>query len=462
MDFQLATGRMPVAAETRQPRRGEPAFSADEIAALVDHVTSFGGGGPQIPRVAPGSLTAGRDLFAANCAPCHSATGSGAPLTDGWIAPPLYDATPVQVAEAIRVGPGLMPVFPSQVLTDQQVNDLVTYVQQLRGQRPDRGGNPLGRLGPGRGHRRLDRHPGPARRGGPLARQEGRRMSRRPPVAPAPPGVNRRIVLSFLASAAGAVGFAVVYGLGGQTQWEGVPGGGVRRAGDRPGDLGTPAGAGRRVRRGTRGPHPAPAEQTLTAAALTAPDAPIRRRGLVATLGLALTALGVAALVPLRSLLPWDRTRPAQARRDTPWGPGVRLLGGGGQPLRPEDVPAGTVVAVFPEGGVDAGDAPAFAVRLRPERFTRPPSAGHLDGLVVYSLLCTHAGCPVRLYLKGAGRILCPCHQSSFDLFADAAPVAGPAARSLPGLPVEVDPDGHLRATADFTAPPGAGFWSRP
>ncbi|WP_416906026.1 Rieske 2Fe-2S domain-containing protein [Micromonospora echinospora] len=288
-------------------------------------------------------------------------------------------------------------------------------------------------------------------------------MSRRPPVAPAPPGVNRRIVLSFLASAAGAVGFAVVYGLGGQTQWEGVclavAFAGLATGLAIWGRRLVPVGGYVEEHEGLT---PPPAEQTLTAAALTAPDAPIRRRGLVATLGLALTALGVAALVPLRSLLPWDRTRPAQARRDTPWGPGVRLLGGGGQPLRPEDVPAGTVVAVFPEGGVDAGDAPAFAVRLRPERFTRPPSAGHLDGLVVYSLLCTHAGCPVRLYLKGAGRILCPCHQSSFDLFADAAPVAGPAARSLPGLPVEVDPDGHLRATADFTAPPGAGFWSRP
>ncbi|MEV0325886.1 Rieske 2Fe-2S domain-containing protein [Micromonospora echinospora] len=288
-------------------------------------------------------------------------------------------------------------------------------------------------------------------------------MSRRPPVAPTPPGVNRRIILSFLTSAAGAVGFTVVYGLGGQTQWEGVCLA-VAFAG-----LATGLAIwGRRLAptggyvEEHEGFTPPPVEQTLTAAALTAPDSPIRRRGLVATLGLALTALGVAALFPLRSLLPWDRTRPVQARRDTPWGPGVRLLTGGGQPLRPEDVPAGTVVGVFPEGGVDAGDAPAFAVRLRPERFTRPPSAGHLDGLVVYSLLCTHAGCPVRLYLKGTGRILCPCHQSSFDLFADAAPVAGPAARSLPGLPVEVDPDGHLRATGDFTAPPGAGFWNRP
>ncbi|MFI7427687.1 c-type cytochrome [Micromonospora sp. NPDC049836] len=148
VDFQVGTGRMPIPREMQQPRRGEPVFSADEIAALVGHVTSFGGGGPQIPRVGGGSLSSGRELFAANCAPCHGGTGAGAPLTNGWIAPPLYEATPVQVAEAIRVGPGLMPVFPSQVLTDQQVDDLAGYVQRLRSERLDRGGNPLGRLGP--------------------------------------------------------------------------------------------------------------------------------------------------------------------------------------------------------------------------------------------------------------------------------------------------------------------------
>lgn len=148
VDFQLSTGRMPIPGEVPQPRHGEPVFSADEIAALVDHVGSFGGGGPRIPRVSPGSLITGRELYAANCAPCHGAGGTGAALTNGWIAPPLYDATPVQVAEAIRVGPGLMPVFPSQVLTDEQVNDLVTYVRRLRAEHLDRGGNPLGRLGP--------------------------------------------------------------------------------------------------------------------------------------------------------------------------------------------------------------------------------------------------------------------------------------------------------------------------
>ncbi|MEU4640992.1 c-type cytochrome [Micromonospora sp. NPDC023814] len=145
--FQVSTGRMPLSSERQQPRRAEPVFSAGEIAALVGHVGTFGGG-PQIPQVAPGSVTNGREIFAATCAPCHGATGAGASLTDGSIAPPLYDASAVQVAEAMRVGPGLMPAFPSQVLSDQQVNDVVTYVRRLQSDRLDRGGNPLGRLGP--------------------------------------------------------------------------------------------------------------------------------------------------------------------------------------------------------------------------------------------------------------------------------------------------------------------------
>ncbi|WP_158566398.1 ubiquinol-cytochrome c reductase iron-sulfur subunit [Micromonospora craterilacus] len=288
-------------------------------------------------------------------------------------------------------------------------------------------------------------------------------MRRRPPVPDGPPGVTRRIALSFLASAAGAIGFAVTYGLGGQTQWEGiclaVAFAGLATGLAIWGRRLVPTGGYVEEHEGFT---PPPDEQASTADVLTAPDSPLRRRGLLATLGLALTALGAAALFPLRSLLPWDRTAPVRALTETPWRPGVRLVNADGRPLRPDDVPAGAVVGVFPEGDIEAGDAPAFAVRLRPERFTRPPSAGHLDGLVVYSLLCTHAGCPVRLYLNGTGRMLCPCHQSSFNLFADAAPVAGPAARPLPGLPIEVGADGYLRATGDFTSPPGAGFWDRP
>ncbi|WP_319459313.1 Rieske (2Fe-2S) protein [Micromonospora sp. RTP1Z1] len=287
-------------------------------------------------------------------------------------------------------------------------------------------------------------------------------MSARGPSA-AERAASRRIVAAFGVSAAGAVGFAVTYGLGGNTAWEGVCLA-VAFAGLA---VGLAVWARRLVPVGGyveehEGFTPPPREQALTAAVLTAPESPVRRRGLLAALGLALTALGAAALFPLRSLLPFDRARPLRALKDTPWGPGVRLVDAGGRPLRPQDVPADTTVAVFPEGNVDAGDAPAFAVRLEPQRFSRPPSGGHLDGLVVWSLLCTHAGCPVRLYLKGAGRVLCPCHQSSFDLLAGARPVAGPAARALPGLPIEVGPDGFLHATGDFTAPPGAGFWDSP
>lgn len=274
---------------------------------------------------------------------------------------------------------------------------------------------------------------------------------------------SRRIASAFLVSAAGAIGFAVTYGLGGDTQWEGVCLA-VAFAGLA---VGLAVWARRLVPVGGyveehEGFTPPPAEQALIAAEFDAPDSPARRWGLLAALGFALTALGVAALFPLRSLLPWDRIRPPRSLKDTPWGPGVRLVDGQGRPLRPDDVPAETMVAVFPEGNPDAGDGPAFAIRLHPERFSRQPAGGHLDGLVVWSLLCTHAGCPVRLYLKGTGRVLCPCHQSSFDLLAGARPVAGPAARPLPGLPIEVGPDGFLRATGDFTAPPGAGFWSRP
>jgi ubiquinol-cytochrome c reductase iron-sulfur subunit len=273
----------------------------------------------------------------------------------------------------------------------------------------------------------------------------------------------RRIVLAFLASAAGAVGFAVTYGLGGQTQWEGVCLA-VAFAGLA---LGLATWARRLVPTGGyveehEGFTPPPREQALAAAALTSDDSPLRRRGMLAALGLALTALGAAALFPLRSLLTAGPTSPAEALRDTPWAPGVRLVNSDGRPLRPDAVPADAVVGVFPEGNIDTGDGPAFAVRLDPQRFAAPPPGGHLDGLVVYSLLCTHAGCPVRLFLKGTGRVLCPCHQSSFDLLAAARPVAGPAARSLPGLPVEVGPDGYLRATGDFTSAPGPGFWSRP
>ncbi|WP_148086516.1 c-type cytochrome [Micromonospora sp. HM5-17] len=148
VDFQLSTGRMPLDQEAAQPPHRRPAFSAADIQAIVGHVGSFGGGGPQIPTVGPGDLREGRELFLAHCAACHSAAGVGATLTNGLVAPSLDRSTPVQVAEAIRVGPGLMPAFPESILSPAQVDAVASYVQHLRGDRLDRGGASLGRLGP--------------------------------------------------------------------------------------------------------------------------------------------------------------------------------------------------------------------------------------------------------------------------------------------------------------------------
>jgi ubiquinol-cytochrome c reductase iron-sulfur subunit len=270
------------------------------------------------------------------------------------------------------------------------------------------------------------------------------------------------ISVSFAVTALAAAGFATVYAIGGQTQLEGLTLA-VAFTGLAVG-LGTWAKAllptGGYVEEHEPFDAP-PVQRQLAAAALTGPDSPVRRRGLVAALGAALTALAGAALFPLRSLLPLDQARPVQALRTTPWAAGVRLVRADGTPVRPTEVPAGTVLGVFPEGNLDAGDAPAFAVRLDPAELTAPPPGGQIDGIVVYSLLCTHAGCPVRIYLKGTGRMLCPCHQSNFDLLAAARPLAGPAARPLPALPIALDPAGNLIATGDFTSPPGPGFWSR-
>lgn len=121
---------------------------------------------------------------------------------------------------------------------------------------------------------------------------------------------------------------------------------------------------------------PPPAEQAMTAAVFHEPDSPTRRWGLLAALGFALTALGVAALFPLRSLLPWDRQRPGRALKDTPWGPGVRLVDGEGRPLRPADVPADTLVGVFPEETSTSGMLPRSRSASTPSGSPASPPVG--------------------------------------------------------------------------------------
>ena len=150
-DFQVSTGRMPLGKERYSDVHRDPALSPAEISALVQHVASFPpGGGPPIPAVTQGDVRSGRELFLTYCSACHSAAGMGATLNNGRIAPSLMKATSTQIGEAVRVGPGLMPQFPAQVLSDTDVDDIAGYVAVLQNDHGnlDRGGWSLGRLGP--------------------------------------------------------------------------------------------------------------------------------------------------------------------------------------------------------------------------------------------------------------------------------------------------------------------------
>jgi ubiquinol-cytochrome c reductase cytochrome c subunit len=146
--FYLSTGRMPATSPSQQAVRKPPVYSPDEIAALVAYVASLGPG-PAIPQIDPatGDLAEGQQLYTANCAACHNSAGSGGALGQAIYAPALFDATPQQVAEAVRVGPGAMPAFGPQQISDQQLASIVRYVEYLKDP-DDRGGASLGRLGP--------------------------------------------------------------------------------------------------------------------------------------------------------------------------------------------------------------------------------------------------------------------------------------------------------------------------
>lgn len=147
-DFYLSTGRMPLDRPRSQAERKKVAYSPVQIRQLVAFVASLGPG-PPIPDIDPaeGDLAEGNRLYANNCAPCHSSAGAGGALGHAVYAPPLNRSTPLQVAEAIRVGPGAMPVFGPEALDDEQVASVARYVEYLR-HPDDRGGLGLGHLGP--------------------------------------------------------------------------------------------------------------------------------------------------------------------------------------------------------------------------------------------------------------------------------------------------------------------------
>jgi ubiquinol-cytochrome c reductase cytochrome c subunit len=145
-DFFLRTGRMPLADPHDEPMRTEPAYPDSQIEDLVAYVGSLGG--PSVPEVNPeeGSISAGFRLFADHCAGCHQIVARGG-IVPGAAAPPLQDATATEIAEAVRVGPFVMPRFDDRLIDQRQLDSLVRYVLSTR--HPDnRGGWGIGNVGP--------------------------------------------------------------------------------------------------------------------------------------------------------------------------------------------------------------------------------------------------------------------------------------------------------------------------
>lgn len=145
-DFYLRTGYMPLSDPHAQPRRHESPFEPDELQALVAYIASFGG--PGIPRPHPerGSLSQGLRLFTEYCAGCHQIVAKGGAVTDS-IAPPLEQATAIEIAEAVRIGPYVMPAFPDGQIGERELDSIIRYVQYAKNP-DDRGGWAIGHIGP--------------------------------------------------------------------------------------------------------------------------------------------------------------------------------------------------------------------------------------------------------------------------------------------------------------------------
>ncbi len=185
--------------------------------------------------------------------------------------------------------------------------------------------------------------------------------------------------------------------------------------------------------------------------------------------------LGALVLAPLSAVVIFRDFAPAadpvKLLKQTMWEEGTRLARDpSGIPIKASDVTLGSVFHVIPENLHESSHpleekakAAVLLMRLRPEELN--PSPGREDwafrGIVAYSKICTHVGCPVALYEQHTHHLLCPCHQSQFDITREAAVIFGPAKRPLPQLPITVDDEGYLVARSDFTEPVGPSFWER-
>jgi ubiquinol-cytochrome c reductase iron-sulfur subunit len=256
---------------------------------------------------------------------------------------------------------------------------------------------------------------------------------------------------AFLVAAAAGGALLVLYALGGQTQLEGL------LLTVCLGGLG--AGIALVARYLTPAEEVIEARESLATPAEAGPAAAefSRRTFLIRSLGAGLAGLAAALLIPVLSLGP----APGDTLRHTSWRRGTRLVGEDGQPIRADSLDVDSIATVFPEGALQDASATTLLIRVADGSLRLPADrlAGAPGGYVAYSKVCTHAGCPVGLYRAAERRLICPCHQSTFDVLDGARPVFGPAARPLPQLPIARSPDGTFVALDDFTEPVGPSFW---
>ena len=186
----------------------------------------------------------------------------------------------------------------------------------------------------------------------------------------------------------------------------------------------------------------------------------------------AMAALGLPTIILLRDLGPL----PGRSLYNTIWAKGIRVVNEVTlRPIKPSDLIVGQLVNAAPanlapmeeESPVEYQNAKAKAavivVRIAPNEIRTPAGRENwgIDGILCYSKICTHVGCPISLYEQTTHHVLCPCHQSTFDLADGAKVIFGPAARPLPQLPLAVDAEGYLIAQSGFHEPVGASFFER-
>ena len=190
---------------------------------------------------------------------------------------------------------------------------------------------------------------------------------------------------------------------------------------------------------------------------------PLIKRTLAAAAGLA----GLPAVILLRDLGPL----PKNSLNETSWKSGTRLVTDpGDRPIRPADLEVGAVAQVMPELSAgkkrtleDVAKDAVLLIRLRPSEFQLDDErlSWTYQGIIAFSKICSHMGCAVALYEQTTKHLLCPCHQSTFDVTRAAKVIFGPAARPLPQLAITVDSEGYLVAKQPFTEAVGPSFWER-